>query len=82
MEEERPDTLYTFSAQNEQPIQEVNVSFEGAYLMDVLFEFNNFLRASGFSYVNEIAAVYEDGSGITSEGTEFDHLEEDEESSE
>ena len=82
MEDERPETLYSFSSQNEGPTQEVTVSFEGSYLMDVLFEFNNFLSASGFSYVSEVAAIYEDGSGLTSEGVDFDHIAEDEESDE
>jgi len=81
MQDERPETVFSFTATNEYPTQEVGISFEATFLTDVLFEFNNFLRAAGFSYVDEVAAIYEDGAGVTSEGTEFDHLVDDEEES-
>ena len=49
----------------------VQMEMKSEYLGDVLQQFSAFLNACGFSYVSKIAAVYDDGSGLDSEGNGF-----------
>ena len=49
----------------------VQMEMKSEYLGDVLQQFSAFLNACGFSYVSKIAAVYDDGSGLDSEGHGF-----------
>ena len=49
----------------------VQMDMKSEYLGDVLQQFSAFLNACGFSYVSKIAAVYDDGSGLDSEGNGF-----------
>ena len=49
----------------------VQMEMRSEYLGDVLRQFSAFLNACGFSYVEKIAAVYDDGSGLDSEGNGF-----------
>ena len=74
-------TVFEFSAISNTPFSQVSVACEADYIPEILQGFADFLRGAGFTYVTEIAAIYEDGDGITSEGQPFDGLSEyDEES--
>jgi len=74
-------TLFEFSASSHSPFSQVSVSCEADYTPEILQGFADFLRGAGYSYVTEIAAIYEDGDGITSEGQPFDGLDDDGEES-
>lgn len=67
-------TVFEFSATSNTPFSQVSVACEADYIPEILQGFADFLRGAGFTYVTEIAAIYEDGDGITSEGQPFDGL--------
>ena len=64
------DNSFTFKHEGLDNLS-VQMEMRSEYLGDVLRQFSSFLNACGFSYVSKIAAVYDDGSGLDSEGHGF-----------
>ena len=65
------DLKYSFSYEDTYSGTSVNVDMTTESLTDVLEHFSNFLNACGFSYVTKVSAMYDDDSGIDSEGNTF-----------
>lgn len=65
------DQKYSFKYEDLASNTSVSMETTTETLTDLLEHFSNFLNACGFSYVTKVSALYDDSSGIDSEGNTF-----------
>ena len=68
---ENGDQKYSFKYEDFASDTSVSMDITTETLTDVLEHFSNFLNACGFSYVTKVSAMYDDSSGIDSDGNTF-----------